>query len=491
MVFTQRLSALLYKLVAPLREPEQQNPTESDLRYQHLIETSPAPINLFDATGTIVWGNDATVELVGLASCTDLTGRSIFEFIKPDDRYTAEQELLTVVEEKQPTGPTEMQLERADGSTREIRVSTAPGRYKGRDIGQAVIIDVTQLNELQNTIDAERQFINRALNTVQDVFYVLNPNGKLERWNDTLLTVSGYNEHEVQAMEVEEFFVEADIERVSESIATAFTTGEAVVEATVVTKAGRTLPYEFRKRRLVIDDTVHGVVGVGRDISDRRAQYQHLRAVDRVMQHNLRNKVNVITASLDQLREGAREDASDAIDRIERSAETLISIFDHHRNIVQMFTEEPAGDEFDVVSVVEATARETQETYPEAEITVRAPPEATVVAVSELPRAIHELVENAITHNPQASPSVDISVTTNDGFVSIAVADTGPPIPAFEKHVVTGTAETTPTAHSQSLGLWFVHWVAERSGGELSFNNNTPKGNIVTIELESAQPDEP
>ncbi len=42
-----------------------------------------------------------------------------------------------------------MCLQQADGEVRHIRVATAPGRYEGVNIGQAVIINDTPLNEIR------------------------------------------------------------------------------------------------------------------------------------------------------------------------------------------------------------------------------------------------------------------------------------------------------------------------------------------------------
>ena len=131
------ISNAIDRLASSPLVPTSGGAAESQRRYEQLIETSPVPINLFDATGEIVWGNDAVVDLLGLDSRADLIGRSIFEFIHPEDRDTAKRELLIVIEEKRPTGPTEMKLHRDDGNIKEIRVSTAPGWYDGADIGQA------------------------------------------------------------------------------------------------------------------------------------------------------------------------------------------------------------------------------------------------------------------------------------------------------------------------------------------------------------------
>ncbi|QLD86190.1 PAS domain-containing sensor histidine kinase [Natronomonas halophila] len=456
---------------------------DSEQRYRQLIEASPAPINLFDADGEVLWGNDAVVDLLGLSSRSELIGRSIFDFIDPDDKYTAKQELATVVGDKRSAGPTEMQLQRVDGETRSIRVTTAPGRYEGQDIGQAVIIDVTDLKNVQAELEAERQLIDDALDALQDVFYVITPGGDLKRWNDALLEVSGYDESEVREMHVEEFFVDADADRVSESIASVFAGGEDVIEATVVTKRGREIPFEFRKQRLVRDGEVVGLVGIGRDISERVARDQHLHAVDRLLQHHLRNKVNIVNGQADRLREGTAR-PSEVAGRIETASEQLLSLFDNHHEIVELLTEREPVEELDVVDVIESVVREVREEYPDSRITYDMPDSATAVAAPAVDKAIRELIENGIVHNDAEEPSVHAVVRLRESTVAVRVVDSAPEIPDMEYLPLDDFTSLTPTFHTSGLGLWFVHWITERSGGTLEFDRIDSGGNNVTLELQ-------
>ncbi|WP_424005137.1 PAS domain S-box protein (plasmid) [Haloarcula salina] len=457
---------------------------ESENRYQQLIKTSPAPINLFDASGEIIWGNDAVLDLLGLPSRERLVGRTIFEFIDVDDHETAAQELAEVVEDKVSTGPTEMQLRPPDGETRTIRVSTAPGTYEGQDIGQAVIVDVTRLKAVQAELEAEREFIEDAINTLQDVFYVLDTAGDLVRWNDSLLEKSGYTESEVRDMALEDFFADGEARRVSESIATAFAEGNDTLEATVVTKRGTEVPYEFRKRRLSRDGEVVGVVGTGRDVSDRNARDQHLNAVDRLLQHHLRNQVTVIRGQAEILRrEGI--DPVGHLDRIESASEKLLSLFDNHHHIVDVLTERDQLEAIDVVSVLDSVLQDVERAFPAATISRDLPDEATVLALSTFPSAVRELVENAIQHSESPEPTVGVVVETNEATVAIHVVDTGPEIPENERESLATDSAFGPTSHSTGLGLWLVHWIVKRSGGTLRFGENDPRGNVVTMEFQT------
>ncbi|MFB6183343.1 MAG: PAS domain S-box protein [Haloarculaceae archaeon] len=134
------------------RKERRQELGERERRYRNLVENSPAPINLFDASGETVWGNDAVVELLGLDDREDLFGRSVFEFIHPDDHGIAESELENVIERGDVVGPTDFRLVRDDGEVRHVRVQTTAGWYEGERVGQAVVVDVTDRHRYEETL---------------------------------------------------------------------------------------------------------------------------------------------------------------------------------------------------------------------------------------------------------------------------------------------------------------------------------------------------
>lgn len=451
-------------------------PDESEQRYRELIRASPAPISIFGASGDIIWGNEALVELLGCDARADFVGRSIFEFVHSDDRYTAKTELATVIASKRSTGPTTMRLVRDDGESRSIRVSTAPGRYMGRDVGQAVIVDVTELEGLREEIESERRLIENALDSLQDVFYVIDTTGQLLRWNDSLRTITGYSRSEIERMTPEEFFVPEHAARISRSIETALEEGEEMVEATVETKSGRQIPYEFRKRRLEYSDGTTALVGVGRDISDRVTRDQHLRSIDHVLRHNLRNKLNII--------QGVAETGdAEKMPRIAAAADSLLSIFDNHHRIVEFLTGETTPETIDIASVVYSLVERKREEYPNSSFSVEASQPTTARAVPEIEAALEELFDNAVVHNHSSTPTVAVGVDASDSGVELWVLDNGPPIPEMEYEVFGELSAMSATYHSGGMGLWFVYVVVRESGGTIQFHEQPSGGNAICIEL--------
>jgi len=125
-------------------------------------------------------------------------------------------------------------------------------------------------DERRRQLREERAFIEQAVDTLDDIFYVVGTDGAVQQWNRRLTAVTGYDDEFVDGIDATEFFPERERERVAAAVETTVETGRTTFEADLSTADGPT-PYEFINARLTDPDgdTV-GLVGVGRDISDRR-----------------------------------------------------------------------------------------------------------------------------------------------------------------------------------------------------------------------------
>jgi len=459
---------------------------EHQRRYHHLIEMSPVPINLFDDTGESIWCNEAALDLLGLDRRDELVGRSIFEFIHPDDHGLARAELENVIERKRSVGPTQMRLRRTDGGTRHVQVSTAVGRFLGEDIGQAVIVDVTPLREVQQALRSERQFVEEALDALQDVFYVVDADGGLLRWNEAATEVTGYDDSKLSEMAVTELFSEADTPRILASMATVLDEGSDTVEATLVTKGGRAHPYEFRGRRL---DTVADeprVVGIGRDISRRKERKRQLQALEQWLRHNIRNDVNVIRGTATNIRQGLIDDPEEGVRRIERYADHLLEQADRERQIVELLTTPPDPTPIDLAALVDGRLPDLRECHPGAEIDLERADAVRVSVIPAIAAAVDELVTNAVEYAASDPATVRISVVDDGDHGLVRIADDGPGIPDVERNTLRLDHEIDQLHHSSGLGLLFVYWVTRLSGGEITITENETGGSTVTLALPKA-----
>jgi PAS domain S-box-containing protein len=87
---------------------------DSESRYQTLIETTPDAIALTDLNSIIIMVNNGARSIVGYESEDDLVGKSVFEFLIPEEHEKARQALQNTIEGKGPI-PMEFTLLRKNG----------------------------------------------------------------------------------------------------------------------------------------------------------------------------------------------------------------------------------------------------------------------------------------------------------------------------------------------------------------------------------------
>lgn len=454
-------------------------------RYHHLVEVSPVPINLFDQTGKSIWCNNATLDLLGLDSRDGIIGKSILEFIHPNDQKLAEEEIERVTSQKESVGPTQMKLCRTDGDVKYIYVSTAVGRFLGEDIGQAIAVDITQLREVREELQQEQAFIDTALDSLEDIFYVLNEQGELLRWNETATRVIGVSEDQMAGKQVTEFVVEEHKDRIADSIRSVIETGSDTVEAKLVDRDGQHVPYEFRGQRLrnSAGSGVGRIVGIGRDMTVRKEREHQLRVMGRWLRHNIRNDLNVIQGLAERIRQAEGSGREELADQILDKANHLVTQADKQKDIIDLVTESPALSQFSIRELVERQVSSCRKRHPNAEIELREMEDFRAETIPELKSAMAELLDNAIEHNESEPQQVRIEVTSGRETGTIRITDTGPGIPQIEREELFIDPDIDQLHHGTGPGLLFAYWAVRHSGGQLSISENSPRGSIVEITL--------
>jgi signal transduction histidine kinase len=230
-----------------------------------------------------------------------------------------------------------------------------------------------------------------------------------------------------------------------------------------------------------------------RNVTDRHRYQKRLRVANRVLRHNLRNRMNVITGWAERLGESEDPEVTAAGDRITATAEDLVGLGEQVRLLVE--TADDIGDATERVVLrdhLEPLVERLRESRPDVVIESDLPPRATVVAPSAklLVIAVENLLENAVEHNDAEQPWVRLSVgrTEDAEHTRIRVVDDGPGIPEAEREVLHRGSET-PLKHGSGLGLWLVYWTVTAAGGEVSFEEGDVDGGAVTLTLPSGADD--
>lgn len=217
-----------------------------------VVDTNPAAESLADPTADSIGSHVGTV-FPDISEAVDLNNES-----------------------SQPTG-----VVKTSGETeRHYEVEKLPLHRGGGAIRGHLLRmhDVTELRHNQKELVEERQFIDQALDALDDLFYVVDTDGDVSRWNEQFANVTDYNESELEEMDAVEFFSDEDQKKVVDAIKTAIEDGKVTVEADLLTADGKRIPHEFTGARLEDEDgRPTGLVGIGRDITDRKERERRLR----------------------------------------------------------------------------------------------------------------------------------------------------------------------------------------------------------------------
>jgi PAS domain S-box-containing protein len=227
-------------------------------------------------------------------------------------------------------------------------------------------------------------------------------------------------------------------------------------------------------------DEVVNYVGFQTDITHRKIRERRTEVLNRVLSHNLRNKMNIIEVYVDMLRADYDGDPPESLQKIETAASNLLTLAETVRETDRILSQTEA-DSASVELGEQLTAMMSgfRDRYPEVAFEIAVPDENCTVSVGGLVDAIEEAVDNAVKHNDSDQPRVGIEISHRTGWVDIEIRDNGPGIPDQEIDVLrTGEAALR---HADRMGIWLIYWTVSRGGGTLSIRDADDSGTVLSI----------
>lgn len=336
----------------------------------------------------------------------------------------------------------------------------------------------------ERRLSSEQEFTDLALDSLRDIFVLLDVEGGIERVNEQAVEVTGYSESELLAMNAVEAFDFEDRDRVETAIEQAFEGNQSPVRGTMITKTGARIQYEFRGRRIIDGrGERRGLVVIGRDVTEQELNQQRLDVALRVLRHNLRNDLNVIRGWAESLGDDA--DLETVRAKITETVDHLLSMSEKARRMAELGDpSEAASREIDVVAQVRAIVDEFEVAHPDAIIERELTEDGGTIQSRgyQFETAVRNALENALDHNPAEAPWVRVAVRPSPEMTSVVIEDDGPGIPDNERLVFEEGYET-PLMHGSGVGLWMVHWCLNDLGGSVRLRDRDPTGTEVTLEL--------
>ncbi|GIP34429.1 ATP-binding protein [Paenibacillus sp. J2TS4] len=124
----------------------------ADQLYNELLEWSPAPI-VVHSKGTMLYINKAATELLGASSPSELSGRSIYEFVDSQDHSKISSGLEQAGTSLEPLSSDEVRVVRTDGRAVRLEfVSSYIHHFMGHAVIQSVLRDTSEQRRKEELI---------------------------------------------------------------------------------------------------------------------------------------------------------------------------------------------------------------------------------------------------------------------------------------------------------------------------------------------------
>ena len=481
-----RKAALRRRLNVVLRIRRQSKQlADSKAHHEELLELLPEAVLLL-TNGEIEYANTAAVGLFDTDG-TGVVGDRFLDYIADDDRAAATAFLDRTRAGETTLPATESEYVelavRIEDTIRELEVSGTAVGLDGDTI-ELVCRDMTSRNRRAAQLELYETVMDEASVgiTITDARELDNP---LVYVNRRFEELTGRDRE----------WMLGENPRFAQSPRTDPTTVESIRQAV---EAGKPISVELINQRedgtewdnaldispVYQDGELTHFLGFQRDVTATRTQQNQLAVLDRVLRHNLRNRLNVILGHSETLTDGPPTEAVPLhASTICETAQDLLSLSDKTRRFrAALESDSETTARMDLAPIISECLTVQADETPDAVFDCELSDEVRIQSRNAVRFVLTELLANAVEHADTQTPHVSVSVTETDGEACIRITDDGPGIPESERQAFENTTET-PTDHAIGMGLWLVRWAINAAGGELDYAEADPQGSIITVRL--------
>jgi PAS domain S-box-containing protein len=361
----------------------------------------------------------------------------------------------------------------------------------------------TDISDRRQTEEAlrqsERQYRLLADN-IMDIIWGTDADLRITFVSRSDTKLRGYARAEIMGRPVRDFLTGASRGRLDEGVAMLKAIAQTQDQPLALTQDleflcadGGTIWLETRLGLLLNESgDIVGVIGVGRDITDRKLAEALRDDVERMARHDLKTPLGAVIGLPGEIARlgGLSEAQAGMLKTIEDAGEAMLALINRSLDLFKMERGTYALDrrEVDVLEILERFKAESRSIFREKGISMGIEvtgglPEGGVVLLAE-EELFRSMLSNLLLNALQASPeggSVTVALTLTDSLV-IAIRNQGE-VPVsiretfFQKYV---RAESSP---GSGLGTYSARLVARTHGGDITLDTATPGETCVTVTL--------
>ncbi len=253
---------------------------EGELRYRQLFERAPIGIGLANLDGKPVDANEAMVAITGYSreELMDVDLGDTYEV--PEDRAT----LLDALKRHGRVGDFRTRLRRKDGTSYDASLSISVVRLGHEELLQTTCVDVSERERTQRVLQESEDRYRILAESADDFIFRIGPDLRVEYVNEAGARSLGKGVEDILGCTVDEVFPAETAKHQRASLLHVLQTGQVVATESLHQLAAgeRWLGTKLSPLRNEAGDVV-GVLGLARDVTERKRAEEELRESQRML----------------------------------------------------------------------------------------------------------------------------------------------------------------------------------------------------------------
>ncbi|MDZ7304444.1 MAG: PAS domain S-box protein [candidate division KSB1 bacterium] len=376
---------------------------------------------------------------------------------------------------------------RKDGTEILNYLSITPIYERGMKVGyMGVEIDITEKKRTEEALLREKKFSESLLENANSLVVGLDLNGNIIIFNRQIQKITGYTKEEVLGKNWMEMFLPPKIRPAVEEIFRNIATGRlpSTFENSILTKSGEERLISWNNTIIRNEkQEIVGALGLGLDITESRRLQGQLLQAERLaiigkmaakVAHEIRNPLSSISLNAELLQDELQNLPPQEIDEAKSILDSIIAEVDRVTNLTEEYLQfsrlpETRFQTDDLGAWLEdlAASIEPELSARGVQLICDFSPNLPQMFFDphQMRRAMLNLVRNAVEAMPRGG-TVTISAKSTSRQIEIAVADTGPGIPAEVMGRIFEPFYTTKDMGT-GLGLALTQQIVNEHGGTI------------------------
>ena len=249
---------------------------QSEERYRSLVDN--APIGIFvNEDGRFAYVNREMQRILNATSAEQLIGMTVLDRIAPEFHQMVKARISQLMGNGQPVPSLDEQYVRLDGSRVDVAVTAIPTSFDGTPVMQVLVLDIAERKQAEEALRKNHSLLSAIMDTATDFIYVKDLAGRYLLTNPSLAQFMGKSVEEVLGQDDRALLPPELAASCMTADQQVITTGTVVTQEEYGIVGGKTTVYSttkapYRDR----EDRIIGVIGVSRDISERKRAEEEL-----------------------------------------------------------------------------------------------------------------------------------------------------------------------------------------------------------------------